>query len=239
MDTNGDAEKPPYLSYTTLRNFIKGIGETGVPNAINKSVMAGASGSTQSYLLSAMRFFNLMDEAGVPTGNLKSLADAVGSEEDYKQAWSGIFTRAYEPIIEGLDLAGATPDELKQRFQAFKYGGDTLRKCHAFFVAAADAGGIELGPYLKKVGRAPSGTSKRVRRSKDGNGSDSEGNHNPAIAALPNAATLLLDASGSRKVVLSAPATVTPKELERIQQWLSFQLIVQESPEKPNDSQSA
>jgi hypothetical protein len=37
---------------------------------------------------------------------------------------------------------------------------------------------------------------------------------------------LPLDASTKRRLVIWAPPTVTPKELERIQQWLSFQLIV-------------
>jgi hypothetical protein len=37
---------------------------------------------------------------------------------------------------------------------------------------------------------------------------------------------MLLTADGSRAVKLQAPATITTAELKRIQQWLSFQLIV-------------
>jgi len=40
--------------------------------------------------------------------------------------------------------------------------------------------------------------------------------------------TLTLDASKKRRVVVQAPPAVSPAELKRIQDWLSFQLLVQE-----------
>ena len=40
---------------------------------------------------------------------------------------------------------------------------------------------------------------------------------------------LTLDASRKRRVIVQAPAAVTSAELKRIQDWLSFQLLVSES----------
>ena len=40
---------------------------------------------------------------------------------------------------------------------------------------------------------------------------------------------LTLDASRKRRVIVQAPAAVTPAELKRIQDWLSFQLLVAET----------
>jgi hypothetical protein len=44
--------------------------------------------------------------------------------------------------------------------------------------------------------------------------------------------SLTLDASKKRRIILQAPSSVSPAELKRIQDWLSFQLLVQE--QSPN-----
>ncbi len=44
----------------------------------------------------------------------------------------------------------------------------------------------------------------------------------------PPAAVLLLNADGTRRVTVKAPATITKAELARIRSWLEFQLIVEE-----------
>lgn len=53
-----------------------------------------------------------------------------------------------------------------------------------------------------------------------------------SIAAEGNMETysLILDAAKKRRVVVQAPPSVSPAELKRIQDWLSFQLIVEETP---------
>jgi len=45
----------------------------------------------------------------------------------------------------------------------------------------------------------------------------------------PPAAVLLLNADGTRRVTVKAPATITKAELARIRSWLEFQLIVEEN----------
>ncbi|MCX6907987.1 MAG: hypothetical protein NTY01_08090, partial [Verrucomicrobia bacterium] len=41
--------------------------------------------------------------------------------------------------------------------------------------------------------------------------------------------TLILDAASKRKVVVQAPHVITQKELERVTNWLKFQLIVEDA----------
>lgn len=49
--------------------------------------------------------------------------------------------------------------------------------------------------------------------------------------ASSHPSVLFLDPAGERRIELYAPASVTKSELERIQQWLGFQLIVSEEGE--------
>jgi hypothetical protein len=55
-----------------------------------------------------------------------------------------------------------------------------------------------------------------------------------ATGTEPPAAVLLLNAEGTRRVTVKAPATITPAELARIRSWLEFQLIVKEEATPPN-----
>jgi hypothetical protein len=217
--------KPPYLSFTTLSNFLK----------INKSNMQGQSGTTQSYLLSALEFFGLTDaKTGDPTGDLETLVKA--EREMQKAKWREVFLRAYAPVINGLDLQRATADELLKGFREYNYSGDTLRKCHVFFVAAAEAAGIQLSQFLKMVSKvAAVKKSPKKKDDKAGSGEEEEedgfrGQSNGAAdASAHRVASLPLNGDGSRFVMLKAPTTVTSGELKRIQQWLGFQLIVEDA----------
>jgi hypothetical protein len=50
-----------------------------------------------------------------------------------------------------------------------------------------------------------------------------------ATVAEPPAAVLLLNADGTRRVTVKAPPTIKRHELERIKNWLEFQLIVDDA----------
>ncbi|MEY2489441.1 MAG: hypothetical protein QOC70_1383, partial [Verrucomicrobiota bacterium] len=69
--------KPPYLPYTTFKNVVTSLNKNGIiPARIDKTVLAGQSGGTQSYLWAALRFFDLIDESKAPTEDLKNLVNA-------------------------------------------------------------------------------------------------------------------------------------------------------------------
>lgn len=229
--TDEPKTKPPYLPYTTFKNVIANLNKNGiVPARIDKTVLAGQSGGMQSYLWSALRFFDLMDEGKVPTEDLKSLVNSEGEER--KRMWRKIFDRSYAPIIGDLDLPTATLGMLHEKFAAQDLTGETVRKCHSFYAAAAEDAGIALPPQLKANTRGPSGTRKpRKKSSKTGAGTEPEDEF--AIEGETNGGNdkettqiYSLPLEGKRSVKLKAPATITTSELERIKNWLSFQLMV-------------
>lgn len=220
--------KPPYVAYTTFKNFLTSLRKNGVvPSRIDKSLMPGHSGSTQSYLINALRFFGLIDKGGTPTGDLQLILAAEPDEK--KKIWHRLFNAAYAPILGDLDLSRATLGMLNEKFSQQGLTGDTIRKCESLMAAIAEDAGIPLAPQLKPNTR-PSG-SRRPRKQKQNGKAENNENEEQDEVILPGApkpAILLLNAEGTRFVRLQAPATVSKAELNRIQQWLSFQLIIQE-----------
>jgi hypothetical protein len=161
---SGITNKPPYLPYTTFKNFLLSLKAGAIPSRIDKSLLDRYSGSIQSWLISALKFFRLTDESGKPQPKLDAFIG--GDEQTRKQLWRGIFDKAYAPLIDNLDLSRATPGELSERFAAQGLSGETLIKCHAFFAAAAEDAGVALADHLKV--RPKSAGPRKSRKSRNG-----------------------------------------------------------------------
>ena len=219
--------KAPYLPYVSFRKFIASLKAGAIPSRIDKTLMPGSSGSIQSWTISALKFFDLISDNGTPKDDLGYLVEA--DEEARKQLWKDLFERGYKPLIDGLDLERATLGQLSERFGK-DFGGDTVRKCIAFFVAGADDAGITLANHLKNGARGTSPQRSRRSRANSSTSTEEVREHiEERVMPDTNIATLLLDKDGTRIVRLQAPPTVTDLELTRIQQWLSFQLIVEKA----------
>ncbi|MEY2509168.1 MAG: hypothetical protein QOH01_3497 [Verrucomicrobiota bacterium] len=229
--------KPPYVAYTTFKNFLASLNKNGIiPSRIDKTLMPGHSGSTQSYLMAALRFFKLIDQTGAPTDDLQDLVRAEG--EARKPIWCRIVESAYDPVIGNLDLSRATLGMLNEKFAAQDLTGDTLRKCESFFAAAAEDAGITLSPQLKPNTRGASGPRKARKKgqpkpsadntsSGDEFGDDGGKAGNGANQPPSQFVTLVLDKEG-RSIKLKGPTTITNAELERVQQWLKYQFILED-----------
>jgi hypothetical protein len=153
---------PPYLSYRTFRSFIDSVSVGGVPNRIDRSMMASMSGSNQALLVSAIRYLGLASEKGVSTPELESLVNAEGKER--QEIWRRILSRAYSNLFNSrINLERATTKELSEVFA--KEGvssADTIRKCVTFFSLAAKDAGVKLSPHIKPYAGRP----QRSRRSR-------------------------------------------------------------------------
>jgi hypothetical protein len=227
MNEDNSAKPSPYLSYTTLKNG-------AIPARIDKTLMVGQSGATQSYLMASLRFFNLIDASGAPQSELKALVTSEGEER--KKVWKPIFEQGYEPIIGDLNLETATAGMLHEKFAAQGLASETVKKCHSFFAAAAEEAGVPLAPQLKPNTRGSGAGGRRRKKVSSNKQIGDEAEDEFADDSAPTSgtekhgtsqlATLLLDADGKRSVKVKAPATITKAELDRIQKWLSFQLIV-------------
>ena len=77
MDENPNTITPPYLSYVTFKNSIRGfMADEVMPRQIDHSILTGLSGSGRKMFLSALRFVGLVNDAGKPDEKLKVLAIA-------------------------------------------------------------------------------------------------------------------------------------------------------------------
>lgn len=157
-----DAKKvtpPPYTSFVTFLNFIKGLRQTGVPSRIDKSVLGNLSGSAQASLLPALKWLDLIDSNGIPSDKLEELVTA--DESMYSDVLKSVLEAHYTFINDGsITLAKATGSQVEQKFREYGITGSTVVKCVAFFITAAKAANIELGPHVK----APKATTSPAKR---------------------------------------------------------------------------
>lgn len=230
MDTD-NRTRPPYVAYATFKNFLGSLKAGAIPSRIDRSLMPGMAGSVQSYMMYALRFFGLIDEKDAPTDQLEALVNSEGGER--KAKWKEMFTKAYAPILGNLDLTRATSAMLNEQFVANGVAGDTARKAYSFFTAGAQEAEIPMADSIKKA-RLSSSRTRKTRRKPNGTlpleeiEDEFEEKPDGGTGERSKVFTLLLDSKGDRQFKVNAPASVTSAELERIKNWLGFQLIVED-----------
>jgi len=154
---------PPYISYRTFNNFLLEMKTRGLPSRIDRSVMAHKSGTIQSQLLIALDFLGLIKNSGRPTPELKILVE--GEEGERKAALARILRSAYPFCFhEDFGIGSATAHQAEELFQRTGASGETLRRCLAFFLAAAREGGVPVSSYIRPHRRKK--PSSRLKASK-------------------------------------------------------------------------
>lgn len=109
--------------------------------------MASRSGSTQALLLSAIRYFGLVSDMGLPTPDLDVLVQSEGKER--QEVWRSILIKAY-PNLFKIDLQRATTQQLSEALAREGLSNqDTIRKAVNFFSLAAKDAGLRLSPHIK------------------------------------------------------------------------------------------
>lgn len=151
---------PPYLPYATLKNFLDNL-RVGIPGQIDRSVMRSLSGSAQSMLIGALRYFDLVNGDGKPSAALHKLVNAEGDER--KKLIRDLLKSKYPFLFgEEVSLENATPRQVHTAFENAGVSGDTVRKAVVFFLSAAKDADLPMSPHLK-VRRAPKVASPRRR----------------------------------------------------------------------------
>jgi len=160
------ALKPPYASYRSFVNLLGEFREQPVlPAAVDRSYLRKKSGSEQSALIAALKWFGLIDEENAPTQDLRALVKADESTE--KDLLKRLMEQSYALLSDGsINLQNATTSQMVERFRQYEISGSTLTKSIAFFLGAAKDAGISISPHV----RAPMGTSvgtakKRIKAS--------------------------------------------------------------------------
>lgn len=153
---------PPYVPWRSFETYIDGLQAFGpaMPNVIDRDSMRTFSGSTQAWLLSALRSLNMIDEHGIPRPRLKQLVAATPDQR--KSLYKQIIDAEYK-FLSDINLQGATPKQIDAAFESTGATGDTVRKCIAFFVGMAKAADIPLSPLIEKVRRRPSSNGQKKK----------------------------------------------------------------------------
>lgn len=160
----GKYPTPPYIAYKTFQTLLGDFKEHGLPPQIDRSVMTRFSGGVQSQLKIALRALDYINEKEEPAAQFKALVDAFETPE-YGARLREMIERTY-PYVLKLDLMTATPSMFASAFSgATDAKEDSLRKCRAFFLAAAKDAGIAIGGRIEnaKFPRSRSSNGRKVK----------------------------------------------------------------------------
>jgi hypothetical protein len=170
---------PPYISYRTFQNFIDRL-QQGIPSRIDRSFWDDRlSGSSGTQLMSALRFFSLVDVSGIPTSLLRELVGARAAQK--KDVLKRIITESFDFLNEGsIDLQTATYSQLEEAFEKnFELTESVKRKCVKFFVSLAIDTGIPLSQFI----------TRRLRSLPDGTGTKPAAKRKPSRTKTDNIVT--------------------------------------------------
>jgi len=221
-DNNNTKLTPPYLPYSTFTSFFGEL-KGGIPSRIDRSFLSNKSGTIQTYLLSTLKFFDLIDDEGVPTTKLKKMVEA-GDEQ--RKGMIGDLVREYYPdLFDGsIDLESTTQAQVDEKFSDL-YGvqGDTRRKVITFFTLAAKDASITLSPHLKKTRKRSPGSGRGKKK-----GSGKQNNELPPLPP-PSTDTRGIPALEEKLVIgliekLPAPGASFPQEEQQL--WIDMAQMV-------------
>ncbi len=151
---------PPYMSFETFRNFVLKLNPHAMPPRIDRSMMIGMAGGTQTALMQLLRQFELIGESNEVQPLLIELC---ADDDAFAEGLRAILNRHYREQIE-LGRRQGTPGQLAESFAASGYSGSTLRKAVTFFLHAAKAADLPLSPHFRPPKAGP--TPNRPRRPK-------------------------------------------------------------------------
>jgi hypothetical protein len=159
MNKKKSSTLPPYISYRTFSHFLDELRARGLPSRIDRSVMAHKSGTIQSQLLLTLNYLGLLRGSGQPTDSLKQLIE--NEDQPKQEVLRGILKTSYGFFFKSeIGLQTATSDQAEELFQKTGASGETVRRCLAFFLAAAKDSGIPVSDYIKPHKRRRSAARK-------------------------------------------------------------------------------
>lgn len=147
----------PYLPFKTFLGTLDALDSHGMPNKIDRSVFPSQSGVMQGQIITALRFFDLIDPHGTPSATLEKLAT---DKENRKELLKPLITKHYREVID-LGLTKASPLQLDQAFDSYGVSGDTKKKAKTFFIKSAQFVGLPLSALLTRKTRSSGGTRRR------------------------------------------------------------------------------
>src|SRR5689334_11985945 len=104
---------PPYLPYRTFLSSLENLGEA-VPPKIDRGIWKNQTGTVQSLIMNAYRFFGLIDENNKPTWTLHEL---VTHRQEPKELVKRLLQEKYAEIIKH-NLSAMTVALIEEYFES-------------------------------------------------------------------------------------------------------------------------
>jgi hypothetical protein len=155
---------PPYLPASTFMTVIDSWRAVR-PSRVERSVLNKVAGSLRTWLIAALKYFQLIDEEGVPTPKLDALATA--SEQDRPRLIAEMLREGYPFLFtKGVDLSNITYNDLRRKFEETGAQGETAVKAISFFTGLAKMANISISPYVatrqRRGGNGRKATTKKT-----------------------------------------------------------------------------
>ncbi|MEM1063967.1 MAG: DUF5343 domain-containing protein [Pseudomonadota bacterium] len=154
---------PPYATFTSVKKFMIGLGDAGLPAQIDASLFGSASGSIIYSTINALKYLKLIDNEGRPSQALKTIVH--GGEEAFAANLRPVVEQGYPEFFDGaIDLKSITAKQFDDLVRdAHSVHGSTVDKIASFFIAACKETGIEISSHL--ANRKPIAPSRVSRKS--------------------------------------------------------------------------
>jgi len=190
---------PPILPYRTFLSSLERLSEA-IPPRIDRGIWRNQTGTVQSLIMGAYRFFGLIDEQNKP---MKLLNDLVSHRDKPQSIVKTMLEDKYAEVIKH-NLSTMTEALINDYFEsAFGVEGDTKRKAITFFLQAAKAVEMPLSKFLQTQVRVrTSGTRRTKRRDDEENGTD-EVNGGEQEPSSGNTKTIELHSGGTLSLTVS------------------------------------
>lgn len=147
MPQANDFTPPPYLAFKTFQSAIQGLRTHGLPSELDRTAWNTKSGTDQSQIVGALKFFGLIDRSGATQPSLRDLVATAENSQEEKKVLESILRPCYEKVF-ALDLKNATPKQLDDAIGDYGVTGQVKTRAVRFFLKAAQYVGIQLSSRL-------------------------------------------------------------------------------------------
>lgn len=197
---------PPYLAFKTFLNSLDALSQ-GVPPKLDRSLWKGQSGINQGLIMSAYRYFGLVNANDESTPDLVLLAQ---HPEKRPAKLRDLIKEQYLIVLEKGDITKSTMRMLEDAFGAvYPVQGDTKQKAITFFLKAAKFADFPLSPYLLTQLRDAAKKPRRAKRNQNG---DDASTPTPALIQGVSSNTVQLVGGGQVTITISANPFTMPTE---------------------------
>lgn len=248
MATDAEKRVPPYLPFKTFLSSLDALAH-GVPPRIDRTLWRSQSGVTQGLIMSAYRFFGLVDDSPGANDSSTDYLDQIARTPDKRpEVLRDLLAAQYADILDEHDLSNMTMRMLEEAFEKhFSVGGGTKQKAITFFLKCAKFAQMPLSPYLTSQIRA-------TRKKRSQRPHAQENGNELAVSApiqIPNQAltvhTVRLASGGTLNITIAANPFKMPQKdrdfvfslIDKLQAYENEQRSAEESEEEEVDEEQS